>query len=64
MLVDRALLARQIHFNSSRENITEAVPEFFQSLALLDRLGYLLPELTYNTFSFYVTHCRQRSEHG
>jgi len=54
MLGSRALLASHLSTGASRDLITEAVPEFFESLAILDRLGYLLHELTYNTFSDYV----------
>jgi hypothetical protein len=54
MLGSRALLASHLSSGASTHLITEAVPEFFESLAILDRLDYLLPELTYNTFSDYV----------
>ncbi len=54
MLRERAYLARQLIRGAPPEAIIEAVPDFFESLGILDRLGYLLPDLTYNSFSVYV----------
>lgn len=62
MVRERARLAKLLMAGSrhldggfggaTRDEITEAVPEFFESLAILDRLDYLAPDLTYNAFSF------------
>jgi hypothetical protein len=54
MLGARAKLAGLVLQEAGRDEITEAVPEFFESLAILDRLDYLLPDLTYNSFSPYA----------
>jgi len=56
MLRERARLARLLMANATRDEIAEAVPNFFDSLAILYQLDYLLPDLTYNSFSFYATH--------
>jgi hypothetical protein len=52
ILMERARLARLMIENAPRDLITEGVPEFFESLAILDRLDYLVPELTYNGSAF------------
>ena len=56
MLKERADLARMKLRNFPGNLFSEGVPEFFESLAKLDDLDYLIPELTYNGFSFHVIH--------
>jgi len=56
MAVKRARLARSLLAGLKHDEIQEAgVMDFFESLAILDRLGLIHRELLWNTFSFYAT---------
>lgn len=54
MLAARARLADQLLSHASTDDMDETVLDFFESLAILDRLGFLLDDLTWNSFSFYA----------
>jgi hypothetical protein len=56
MQAARARLARLILENASEDDYPETVPDYFESLGILDRLGYLFDDLTWNSFSVYAIH--------
>jgi hypothetical protein len=55
MAVKRSRLAHQLLAKASHDEIQESVMDFFESLAILERLGLVRKELTWNTFRFYAT---------
>jgi len=55
MAVHRAALAGRLLDKAPHDEITEPVPDFFESLAFLYSLDLIHRELVWNTFSFYAT---------
>lgn len=56
MLAKRARLAHDLLKKVAHDRVQEAgVMDFFESLAILDRLGLVHKDLVWNTFSFYAT---------
>lgn len=51
----RAVLARKILDKANHDEITESVMDFFESFAILYRLGLIHKELAWNTFGFHAS---------
>jgi hypothetical protein len=55
IVINRARLAYQLLHKVQHDQIQESVMDFFESLAMLDRMDLVQKELVWNTFSFYAT---------
>jgi hypothetical protein len=55
MAIQRTRLARQLLNKADHDAVPEAIMEFFESLSILDRLGLVHPELTWNTFGYHAS---------